>query len=517
MAGHPRSTSKGAMTFLMAAAFFVSGCFAASPPEPDEGQANDMSASPNEVPSYVPVLRCDASGPLQACNGRITENAFANEVDLAIDPDDPDHIVVAAKSHNNPRANVRADNGAMPWGDLITIHAVTFDGGTTWDWGYLQLDERSLTAGALSGESASSYESDPSVAFAPDGRPVLTTLFVPPDESQTEKWGVSAYRSDDGGRTFEPLRAPFEGDSDKPWVTVDRDHNRSYVVVSGAPNRDPDAHGAHVVVSQDGGTTWQAPVLACDQCRTPYIEVGPDGEIYVVGMQPEFDTNQTGGGFNVTNRIVVTRSDDFGATWAEPSRLGQYAGFHFHGVYGRPYRTSNLAAIAVADGPGFNRGDVYVAYATHPEGTPFVPCPPGSTPVYPCPYGAPIWDVFVTKSEDGGRTWSDPVRINDDGLFGTAQFSPMIGADPFGGVHVAWFDNRADATGELVDVFYSFSADGERWSQNVQITDQPFAPGRSVHDYLGIEASEREVLVVWPDTRYGINDLFYAVLEFEAA
>lgn len=72
-------------------------------------------------------------------------------------------------------------------------------------------------------------------------------------------------------------------------------------------------------------------------------------------------------------------------------------------------------------------------------------------------------DIFLTYSDDGGRTWSAPVEVNDDSsntdgqtassesftsediFTGRVQFQPEIAVDPVTGtVVVSWRDGRDD-------------------------------------------------------------------------
>jgi hypothetical protein len=102
---------------------------------------------------------------------------------------------------------------------------------------------------------------------------------------------------------------------------------------------------------------------------------------------------------------------------------------------------------------------------------------------------------------------------------------PNVAVDPQGGVHVAWFDQRADPTGALVEVYYAHSADGgATFGPNLRLTDAPFPAALSHHqffqppggvflgDYLGIAASEDRAVVAFPDTRYGRADVFIATV-----
>jgi hypothetical protein len=54
-------------------------------------------------------------------------------------------------------------------------------------------------------------------------------------------------------------------------------------------------------------------------------------------------------------------------------------------------------------------------------------------------------DVEFTQSLDGGRTWSTPVRVNDNvdaPSIPTDQFQSSVAAGPNGAVAIAFYDRR---------------------------------------------------------------------------
>src|SRR3989442_3459698 len=76
-------------------------------------------------------------------------------------------------------------------------------------------------------------------------------------------------------------------------------------------------------------------------------------------------------------------------------------------------------------------------------------------------------DIYVTKSLNDGRSWSTPVRVNDDSGSGS-QVQPSLSLDPANNIYVAWTDMR----GGTNDVYFSKSANGGlRFSANVRVND----------------------------------------------
>ena len=88
-------------------------------------------------------------------------------------------------------------------------------------------------------------------------------------------------------------------------------------------------------------------------------------------------------------------------------------------------------------------------------------------------------DIFLTYSDDGGRSWSEPVQVNDDdaqtdgysgannGLTnddivdGRTQFMPEIAVDPTTGtVVLSWRDARNDPSNARVATYITTSIDG---------------------------------------------------------
>ncbi|RLG08359.1 MAG: hypothetical protein DRN68_03830, partial [Thaumarchaeota archaeon] len=110
-------------------------------------------------------------------------------------------------------------------------------------------------------------------------------------------------------------------------------------------------------------------------------------------------------------------------------------------------------------------------------------------------------------SLDGGETWSDLKRLNDDETT-RDQFMPMIAVSPNGTINVAWADRRLDPRDVEYHIYYVRSSDrGESWSPNIRVTDAPSNPNYGlpyyIGDYFSIAAVNDDVYVAWTDTRLG--------------
>ena len=87
-------------------------------------------------------------------------------------------------------------------------------------------------------------------------------------------------------------------------------------------------------------------------------------------------------------------------------------------------------------------------------------------------------DVFVSRSIDGGSTWSStPYRVNDDPIGNPRdQFFPWIAVKADATVRVTWGDNRLDLInpdGKDYDIFMAESSDnGATFGANARLSTE---------------------------------------------
>lgn len=116
-------------------------------------------------------------------------------------------------------------------------------------------------------------------------------------------------------------------------------------------------------------------------------------------------------------------------------------------------------------------------------------------------------DVYFTKSSDGGRSWSTPIRVNDD-AGGAAQAEPSLALDPANNIYIAWTDARSGNN----DVYFSKSITGGlTFAANLRVNDVT-TNSQSEPDLAVDPVNSHLVHVVWTDTRSAIlgPDIFYA-------
>ena len=109
-------------------------------------------------------------------------------------------------------------------------------------------------------------------------------------------------------------------------------------------------------------------------------------------------------------------------------------------------------------------------------------------------------DVFVATSDNGGKRWSAPVRVNNDPVHnGAEQFFQWLAVDPVdGSVNVLFYDRRGDPQNKKQIVALARSTDGARSFTNYAWTEEAFeAGGVFFGDYTGLAAYGGRVYGIW--------------------
>lgn len=114
------------------------------------------------------------------------------------------------------------------------------------------------------------------------------------------------------------------------------------------------------------------------------------------------------------------------------------------------------------------------------------------------------YDIYFSKSTDGGSTWSSDVRINDTFTSDGRRIS-NIAVDHNGHLYVVWYDSREGDH----DIYFSKSTDeGVTWSDNIKVNDDSTA--NQIFPDLAVD-SQGTVYVVWTDERNDHQDIYAAI------
>lgn len=409
-----------------------------------------------------------------------------SEPDVAENPTNHLNLIAGSKMFTNPA------HYAFKIGMYYTLN-----GGRTWH------DD-----GFLPGFKKYTLTSDISIAFDAEGNAYACVLAVKGKTS-----GIFVSQSTDGGVTWSTPVAVFLDHtgatfSDKPWIVVDQTATATNGNIYVAWNldqggSDADSHqgflvpqaqvspvtGMVVSRSVDHGRTWSAPAVI-----QPFTKifplgaipaVGPDGTLYVAYASISDVSGQ------VTAMDLVT-SHDGGLTFSPPQTVvPTVVGLPNH-LKNSTFRNISMPAFAVSP----SDGSLLLAWSDYRTGDA---------------------DILASHSQDGGLTWSAPVRVNRDKVGnGKDQFEPALAVAPDGTFACSWFDRRADPHDRFINVDVADSVDdGASWSKNVRVTtrawnpaiDAPEPEGKPsntfIGDYQGLTADNQTIHPVWNDTQDG--------------
>jgi hypothetical protein len=254
---------------------------------------------------------------------------------------------------------------------------------------------------------------------------------------------------------------------------------------------------AHILFaySNDRGRSWTPAVRInqfggnCqDQGQTPagaMPAVGPNGTVYAAWAYNE--------------KIYFDRSSDGGLSWLRQDVVAaeQPGGWAF-GVPGIG-RTNGLPTTACDLSYGPYHGNIYISWTDQRN-------------------GSHDTDVWLVRSTDGGRSWSEPLRVNDDGptTAGAHQFMSRMAVDPITGIIYIVFYDRRNSSSLDTEVYLAVSNDGGQSFNNQRISERPFVPAadRFIGNYIGLAVYGNYVRPVWTRLDDGVPSIWTALLDF---
>jgi hypothetical protein len=418
-----------------------------------------------------------------------------NEPAIAVDPNDPNHIVAAGNDYGTPNE------------DAWVGYYVSWDGGKTWS--------RDLIPGYRNGPISplTGFEGagDPVVCFGPEGNVYISGIAFKRATNPINPIGfgynagradaIFVARSTDGGETFDQISLlvtalqAMIAFHDKEWMAVDMNNGNVYVMWAVFTF----LMAASIMFSRstDGGNTYSAPQVISEYTARDFenqgstIQVTPDGTVHAFWI----DFGDMG--------VRYTYSSNSGSTFSTPTIIADVTEIPRE-MGDNTYRTPTLLMSGVDLGDTNTSGSLYITWNDYREGDA---------------------DILLIYSSDGGSTWSEPVRVNNDEVGnGIDQFFSAVAVSPQGYVHVLFYDRRNDENNTLVWAYYAVSRNGgENFTINTNISDVPFdgnnAPHPFIGDYIGLAATNNTANAIWCDTRQGTpeegsSELYYATIEF---
>jgi hypothetical protein len=123
-------------------------------------------------------------------------------------------------------------------------------------------------------------------------------------------------------------------------------------------------------------------------------------------------------------------------------------------------------------------------------------------------------DVWLSVSEDGGKSWSAPRKVNQDETK-THQFFTWMTVDQSSGYLYFVYYDRRNYTDNETDVYLSVSRDGGLSFSDYLVSTHSFVPDQEVFfgDYLNIAAVNGTIRPIWPRMDDGKTSLWIALIQ----
>jgi len=380
----------------------------------------------------------------------------ANEPTIAVDPTNPNIIVIGWRQFDS----ILSDFREAGW-------AYSHDAGRTWTFPGVLED--------------GVFRSDPVLDSDREGNFYFYSL--------GSAFQCDLFTSTDGGVSWDGPVFAYGGD--KPWMIVDKTDSvgRGHVYVSWSRYGN-NYYPNQFTRSTDEGATWLYPVQVPPlQPMWGTFAIDSNGDLYVCGYDYPNDMMLLE---KSTDAKLAEESPTFDF-WVEVDLGGPLvfqAAPNPGGLLGQVW-----LVVDQSDGP--TAGNVYMLASVDP---------PGPDPM----------DVMFARSEDGGQTWSPPVRVNDDPAGTNAwQWFGTMSVAPDGRIDAIWNDTRSSGQANIGELYYSCSMDGGvTWSENI-----PLSPSFDSHvgwpqqnklgDYYHMISDVVGANLAWAATFNGEEDIYF--------
>jgi len=348
-----------------------------------------------------------------------------SESDIRVDPTNPNHVIGSSKWFV----------GAEGYNHLLGFYE-SWDGGNTWP-----------VMGHIPGYEGWTDNTDPVGAFDPWGNyyeAILPYQFFydkgghkkfevgnePNPGAVNEAVSIAVRRhgataagdwiTTHNGRPDHVFTtdAGLGQEPDKQWIAIDRT-GRIYVMYVNFNGNGSKPYVQTAMARPDGThTDWSAPVLlptgngATNNNTYLLPHIDRAGVVYT----PIVNYVSKQGSCCVD--IYVDYSTDGGVTWQGPFLAAQ--GVHTPPLSGPGYANTTFEdgieeTFAVGDGA------LYLAYESKSSG---------------------FGNILLTASYDQGRTWTEPIQVNDNINAAVDEFQPNLAVGPTGRVAVNFYDRR---------------------------------------------------------------------------
>ncbi|MFT6320722.1 MAG: hypothetical protein ACJAT4_001650 [Granulosicoccus sp.] len=402
----------------------------------DQNNFNNNTITNSDSPQITTSIRTDEDVRI----GDAGESEF--EIHAAVNPFDSSNIVVGAM-------NISTSGGSP---SLKFSIYYTNDFGTTWS--------KSPFDGTLPNESVIGG-GDPMITFDENGDVLFTWILLTINATdQLGRWGMYLAKSTNNGANWIVSANPIELDTFTNFINLgDLDHavDKQWMVTDHSPTSDftGNIYLAYVDIETMTGTynmkvkrrlpgndffENESVIISTQNyalAQFASVDVGMDGTVYAT-----FFADTGNGNYG----IYLAKSIDGGATFSTEQKISNIA---FPKLF-----SGNFSIEGIDDNRIYPCPHVVVD-----------PADPAKVYATWTAFGIDSqvsngMDIYLSRSEDGGDSWSIPMVVNDDTDDEIHQFYSSIAVNQEGVVFVSWYDQRDKNGTADTNFFMGYSTDG---------------------------------------------------------
>ena len=414
----------------------------------------------------LPAFRLKSTGFFTSqvnvdANGDNIVGDAANEPSIAVDPTNPNRMVIGWRQFDNVNSNFRQAG-----------YGYSTNGGQNWTF-----------PGVI---DPLIFRSDPVLDFDVAGNFYYNSL-----TNTTGAYTCKVYKSINGGASWDLGTDAYGGD--KQWMAIDRTNGQGNGnIYSSWTSYYSSCQPGSFTRSANAGASFEDCVTVDGDPYWGTMAVGPDGELYIAGA----------GSFDGVTVSKSTNAQTPGSTisWNYSTSVNLDGNVSGQSPI-NPVGILGQVSIDVDRSNGPGRGNVYVLAS-----------------VVRISVTDPA-DVMFAKSTDGGLTFGPPKRINNDVSIENYQWFGTMSVAPNGRIDVIWLDTRDGNTGSFLSaLYYCYSDDqGETWSINKKLSDL-FDPSvgypqqLKMGDYFDMVSDDAGAHLAWANTLNGEQDVYYSYI-----
>lgn len=392
-------------------------------------------------------------------NGNNIVGDAANEPSIAIDPTNPNRMVIGWRQFNTITSDFRQAG-----------YGYSTDGGETWTF-----------PGVL---DPGVFRSDPVLDFDAEGNFYYNSLTV--DTATSSDFNCAVFKSTDGGANW-GVPVPARG-GDKAWMAIDKTNGIGAGHIYSQWNfAFSECQNENFTRSINGGDSFEDCSVVPNFPLFGTLAVDGEGDLYQAGFQFGY----------MVQKSTTAKDPNSQVTWEDPF-VSVPLGGSLPGSGPNPGGLLGQIWVDTDNSTGPHAGNVYVLATVENNAL-----------------GDPA-DVMFSKSTDGGQTFSQGFRLNTDLGNEAYQWFGTLSVAPNGRIDVVWLDTRDDPVNHSISVlYYCFSEDGgDTWSPNTPIS-QPFDPKigypiqEKIGDYYDMVSDNEFAHLAWANTFTGGQDVYY--------